>query len=45
MSVVVDPCISCQCPRCSRCRVERRQMRQHQHSSPGHCQHSEYSGT
>ncbi|KAK1515867.1 hypothetical protein CCOS01_13065 [Colletotrichum costaricense] len=23
MSVVIDPCVHCRCPRCSRCRVER----------------------
>ncbi|KAK2017295.1 hypothetical protein LZ32DRAFT_688219 [Colletotrichum eremochloae] len=30
MTVVVDPCPNCRYPRCSRCRVERVQTRQHQ---------------
>ncbi|KAF0327438.1 hypothetical protein GQ607_005299 [Colletotrichum asianum] len=35
MNVVVDPCINCHYPRCSRCRVDRIRVRQHQHSTSG----------
>ncbi|KAI3558965.1 hypothetical protein CABS03_11297 [Colletotrichum abscissum] len=37
MTVVVDPCVNCRYPRCSRCAVTRVHVRHHDCRHPDHC--------
>ncbi|KAI3558964.1 hypothetical protein CABS03_11298 [Colletotrichum abscissum] len=40
MTVVTDPCVSCGYPRCSRCRVDKLQIRQHFHRDTARDEHT-----